>query len=308
MSKQQIFIDTDCGVDDATAIMLALADQEAEVVGISTVAGNTSLDNVVKNVCGILNVTGHHTVPVFRGASRGLVEPRIHAEEVHGGNGLAGIDLPPGEVREDGRMAPQGLWDTARSHPGMTLVALGPLTNIAMAFNLYPDLCRYLGRIVVMGGGIQYGNVTPYAEFNFYADPEAVQVVLESSAPLTVVPWDLTLTNLTPEEEIHSLGMESAPVGPFFLKLQAHVMNFYEQMQGRRVTGHPDPLTMAYVLKPSLATRIEKGGVKMVLDRSPLRGMSVLFGEGNVEVVLGLEHSGFLNLLLSLKNLEYKEI
>lgn len=307
MSNQRIFIDTDCGVDDATAIMLALADQEAEVVGISTVAGNTSLDNVIKNVCGILNVTGHHEIPVFRGASRGLVELRIHAEEVHGGNGLAGIDLPAGQVKEDGRMAPQGLWDTARTYPGMTLVALGPLTNIAMALNLYPELPRYLGRIVVMGGGIQQGNVTPNAEFNFYADPEAVQVVLESPAPLTVVPWDLTLTNLTPEEEILGLGMESAPIGPFFLKLQKHVMNFYQQMQGRRVTGHPDPLTMAYVLKPSLATRIERGGMKMVLDRGPLRGMSVLFGEGAVEVVLGLEHSGFLNLLLSLKNLEYKE-
>lgn len=307
MAKQKLFIDTDCGVDDATAIMLALASEEAEVVGISTVAGNTSLENVINNVKGLLNVTEHGYIPLFRGGSRGLVEPRFRAEEVHGGNGLAGIELPPGKVEEDPRMAPQGIWETARANPGMTLVALGPLTNVAMALNLYPELPKYLGRIVIMGGGINFGNVTRFAEFNFAADPEAAQVVLETKVPMAVLPWDPVLENTISEEDLNSLNMEDAPVGPFFLKLQRHTMKFYERAFGKKEAGHPDPLTMAYVLKPSLATKVIRAGLKMELERNAMRGMSVLLGAGEIEIVLGVDLPGFLNLLLSLKNLEYTE-
>jgi len=302
---QKLFIDTDCGVDDATAIMLALASEDADVVGISCVAGNTSLDNVIHNVLGLLYVTENRNIPVFRGASQGLVEKRINAEEVHGGNGLAGIDLPGGSLSEDSRLAPQGIYETAKSNPGLTLVTLGPLTNIAIALNLYPDLPQYIGRIVMMGGGIETGNVTKFAEFNYFADPEAVQVVLDSSISLEVAPWDLTLATLTDQEDIDDLEMQDSPMGPFFLKLQAFVMNFYESAHGARRTGHPDPLTMAFVLKPEHATRVITAGLKMELDRNAMRGMSVLLGAGSIKIVMGYDKKEFLNLLLSLKTLKY---
>ena len=141
MSAKKVLIDTDCGVDDAIAIMIALASPaEVSLLGITTVSGNVALANVVDNVLRLLSYLDRTDIPVFRGASRPLVEPPHYASDVHGANGFGGVEMPPARVGEQRERAPEGIARFAYENPGLTLLTLGPLTNIARSLNLYPEL------------------------------------------------------------------------------------------------------------------------------------------------------------------------
>ena len=135
----------------------------------------------------------------------------------------------------------------------MTLLTLGPLTNVAIAVNLYPELVGLVGEIVIMGGGIETGNVTPFAEFNFYADPESVQFVLDSGIPLSVLTWDATLTVVHTEQELAAAGFGDSASGRLFLDLQRLPFSFFEKRRGTRATMLPDPLTAAYLVDRTIA-------------------------------------------------------
>jgi purine nucleosidase len=300
---KQIVIDTDCGVDDAVAVMIALSSSQIEVVGLTTVNGNVGVKQVTENVLRLLPVLGREDIPVYRGASRPLIAQPRHAAGVHGGNGLGGVELPDGGKRVESVGAPDGLHVLAQKNPGLTLVALGPLTNVAIALNLYPEIEDLLGEIVSMGGAVERGNVTPYAEFNYYADPEAAQAVLESRVPLTVVPWDAALKVAHTEEEIRSLGLGDSNAGKLLLDMHQPVFSYIEKIHGTRVAMFPDPLTMAYVVDPVIAREQINGNLKMETTASPRRGASVLEKGDRVTLIMEIDKAGFQRVLLNIRNL-----
>jgi len=301
---KDIFIDSDCGIDDATAIMIALASKNINITGISAVAGNAGLDHVVNNITGILAYFGKDDIPVYRGASTSLLGMRIHAEGVHGSNGLGDVELPENIKREESIMAPAGLYKAAKENPGLTLVTIGPLTNIAMSINLYPELKKLIKEIVIMGGALERGNITKFAEFNFAADPESVQFVFNSGIPLTIVPWDAAVSAMYSEEELAALGLEDSRAGKLLLDMQKVPLDFLEQVFGNRAVGFPDPITMAYVLDESIVSRRIKGNLKMELSFNTMRGASVPCEGLEMDIILEIKKGKFNSILKSIKALE----
>jgi len=298
---KNILIDTDCGVDDAVAVMIALASSELNVLGLTTVNGNVGVGQVTENVLRLLPFLVRGDIPVFRGASRPLVGRAHHAEGVHGRNGLGDVELPDAGKGIEGAGAPEGMLRLARENPGLTLVALGPLTNVAIALNLYPELEGLIGEIISMGGAVGKGNVTPYAEFNYYADPESVQVVLESKVPLTVVPWDAAVR--ISEEEIRALGLGDSRAGKLLLDMHQLLFAYIEKMYGNRAAMFPDPLTMAYVVNPAIAKQVLIGDLHMELADTPRRGASVHRQGQRVKLVMEIDKAGFQSILLRIRNL-----
>ena len=297
MNPKKIVIDTDCGVDDAVAIMITLASPELAVLGITTVSGNVPLEHVMDNVLRLLTFLGRTEIPVYRGASMPLVERPRHATDIHGRNGLGDVELPPPRMDEQAPRAPEGIVRLARENPGMTLLTLGPLTNVAIALNLYPELVGLISEIVIMGGGIEAGNVTPYAEFNFYADPESMQFVLDSGIPLSVLTWDATLTVVHTEQELAAAGFGDSASGRLFLDLQRLPLSFFEKRRGIRATMLPDPLTAAYLVDRGIARRTLTRGLRMELDRGERRGASVLADGKASNIVLDVDKAGFMRIL-----------
>jgi purine nucleosidase len=178
MSTAPLMMDVDTGVDDAAAIALALG-MEADIVGISTVAGNVPIDAATGNTLRVLSLLGADDVPVFRGASRPLVATYVDATHVHGDNGLGGAELPDFRAGEQGLTAPEAIVAMAEEFDGeLVFVSVGPMTNLAMALSLRPRIAQQIARVVIMGGAFWIpGNVTPHAEFNAYVDPHALDQV-----------------------------------------------------------------------------------------------------------------------------------
>ncbi len=301
---KNIFIDSDCGIDDATAIMIALASPEVKVLGIGAVAGNAGLDHVVNNITGLLSYFGREDIPVYKGASTSLLGTRIHAEGVHGSNGLGDVNLPENNKSAEAQMVPDGLYQAARENPGLTLVTLGPLTNIAMSLNLFPDLKKLIKEIVIMGGALERGNITKFAEFNFAADPESVEFVFNSGIPLTIVPWDAAVLAMDTEESLKALELEDSKAGKLFLDMQKVPLDFLEKVFGVRAIGHPDPITMAYVIDESIVKRRIKGNLKMELSFNTMRGASVPCEGLEMDIILEIEKDKFNSILTRIKGLK----
>ncbi len=184
-----LILDVDTGIDDALAIALAALSGPAELVAVTTVAGNTSIANATRNTLDVLDMLGRSDVPVHRGASRPLARPLQTASHVHGANGIGGAALPRSARQVGKDRGPAAIIRLAHERPGeLTLVCVGPLTNLAIALNVEPDLPSLIKSIVVMGGAyVVQGNVTESAEFNFYCDPEAADQVLATPFAETIL-------------------------------------------------------------------------------------------------------------------------
>lgn len=251
---RKIIIDTDPGQDDAVAILLALAAPEIDVLGITAVAGNVPVALTAKNVRKVCEVAGCPDVLVFAGCDGPMVQPLVTAEHVHGATGLDGIELPdPTMPLQDGHGV-DFIIETIRNEPSgtVTLCPLGPLTNIATAFEKAPDIVERVQEIVLMGGAyFEVGNITPAAEFNIYVDPEAADIVFKSGVKITVMPLDVT----------HKALVTQARLEPF--KSMGHVgdvvigwMDFFERFDIEKYgsAGGPlhDPTVIAYVIDPDM--------------------------------------------------------
>jgi pyrimidine-specific ribonucleoside hydrolase len=191
-----LVIDTDPGIDDALAILLALASPEVDLRLVTTVHGNVDLDRTTDNALRVLHLAGRSDIPVAAGAAASLVHPQPErAGHVHGAAGLGGVELAASPAGVDPRPAVIALADLLTSSPApVTVAAIGPLTNLALLVRVFPDAAARIGRLVVMGGSVaRGGNVTAAAEFNMWADPEAAQVVLTAALPTTLVGLDVTL-------------------------------------------------------------------------------------------------------------------
>ncbi|HEY3228154.1 MAG TPA: nucleoside hydrolase [Roseiflexaceae bacterium] len=251
---KKLIIDTDTGIDDAIAILMALAAPDCEIVAVTTVSGNVPLDLVTRNVGIVLNAAGVDPIPIFRGSDRPLLAPAVHAASVHGQDGLGDAGFPTLARRVEPEPAAQALVRTARENPGATLIALGPLTNVALALALEPNLPNLLAEAVLMGGAVRaQGNATPVAEFNIYADAEAAAMVFARGLNPTVLSWEATLE--TPVQwEIWDRLLSAGPLGNHFVAPMVVGLTQRGHARGHAGILMPDPLAMAVVLDPECAT------------------------------------------------------
>jgi inosine-uridine nucleoside N-ribohydrolase len=246
-----IILDCDPGHDDAIAIMLALASPEVELVGITTVSGNQTLDKTTANALKVLELLGRSDIPVYAGAPAPLVREVHTAPDVHGESGMDGPDLPRPITREQDEHAVDYLAREIRARSGrVTLVPTGPLTNVALLLARYPDALPE--RVVLMGGAIGEGNTTPAAEFNIYVDPEAAQRVFRSELDVTMIGLDVTHRALITDEHRERLR-SGGKVG----KVAAELLDFYARFHKHRYPDLPgaplhDPVCIAHVAKPGL--------------------------------------------------------
>jgi purine nucleosidase len=277
MAAHRIIIDTDPGQDDAVAILLALASPEIAVLGITCVAGNVPLSLTTRNARIVCELAGRPDIPVFAGCDRPMARPLVTAEHVHGKTGLDGADLPEPAMPLQSGHGVDFIIDTLRREPPgtVTLVPVGPLTNIATALDRAPDIASRIARIVLMGGAyFEVGNITPAAEFNIYVDPEAARIVFRSGVPLTVVPLDVTHKALTSAAWLDTMRGLGTPVG----RAVAGWCNFFERFDKEKygALGAPlhDPCTVAWLLNPGLFTGREIN-VEIELQGEFTRGMTV---------------------------------
>jgi inosine-uridine nucleoside N-ribohydrolase len=269
-----------------------------DVKGITTLSGNTNVDQVTENVLRVLHFAERDDIPVFKGASRPLVSELIAGAPVHGRNGLGDVELPPANRTYSDIPAPEAIYKIARENPGVILITIGPLTNVAIAINLYPELKNLIGEIVSMGGALYKGNVTRFAEFNFYFDPEAVQFVFDSNIPLTIVPWDPILENVILEEELIKLMPEDSKIGKLILELEKTPIGFMERFYGVRASVFPDPFAVAYVIDRKVAKNIITGNMKMELNYNTMRGASVLTEGDRMKIITAFNFGVFKNILV----------
>ena len=301
---RKIIIDTDPGQDDAVAILFALGSPELEVMALTTLAGNVPLEMTQRNARIVLEIAGRGDIPVYAGCDAPLARPLVTAEHVHGKTGLDGIDLfEPTAALAPGH-AVDALIRILREEPAgsVTLVPIGPLTNIATAFQRAPDIIPRVQEIVLMGGAyFEVGNITPAAEFNIFVDPEAAKIVFASGAPLTVVPLDVTHGALTSRDWIETMR-GTGPVG----RAVAGWTDFFERYDREKYgsEGAPlhDPCTIAWLLAPDLfqGRRIN---VEIETQGEFTTGMTVadwwrVSGrEANAMFLRHIERDGFLALL-----------
>lgn len=305
MMMSRLIIDTDAGIDDAEAIMMALSHPATIVEAITTVTGNVQVEQVNRNVCSVLAAMGI-TIPVYSGASLPLVEPWRAATYFHLADGLGEWDDRPAcEPVIEREHAATALVRLAAANAGaLTLVALGPLTNLALAIRLDPAFPRNIKRLVFMGGAANaVGNTLRMAaEFNIGADPEAAHIVLSSFAETTMLSWEATLAHPIPWAEYDRLCALPTPRAAFFRGVTTKVSAQWRTRPNTK--GHllPDPLAMAAALEPELVTEQELRYVTVELGGMHTRGQTVVnytnedHGAANVSIVKRMDLDGVYRL------------
>jgi purine nucleosidase len=301
---EKVILDMDPGIDDALALLLAISSPEFALQGVTTVAGNTTVEKTGLNARRVLEYVERGEVPVYYGSSSPMARPLATAEHVHGSDGLgeAGIPMPrqpptPGGIHF--------IAETVAKNPhDITIIATGPLTNVALAFILYPRTPRLVKRLVIMGGAYHLtpygrGNVTPLSEFNIYTDPEAANIVFNSSVPITCVGLDISTDpsvkiNRKRYEEIRGLRGKKA-------ELASRIMKYQLEKFGE-VEVH-DALAVAAALRPEIFRAVEMR-VQVLTNNDASRGATVAVkaGEGergNANICIGVDAEKFFELFLS---------
>jgi len=289
----QLIIDTDPGVDDAIAILMAMAASEIEILGLTTVGGNVPLARATRNALSLLQAAGQSDIPVAKGASRPLRGKFAYAPHFHGPGGLSQrLPDPANGPVEDG--AVKFLYDQLTGERGeAVLVALGPLTNLAMLLRERPIALEQAKQIVVMGGAVNTpGNVTPEAEFNFYCDPVAADIVLSSRLPITMV--DLAACRQVKINREQALGLKSAtPLGRLMLDM---LQGWFHREPSREEFEFCDPLAMAIALHPAIATAT-KVDLDVGIEKDELLGAtSETGGPGEITLAQDVDSSRFFAL------------
>jgi purine nucleosidase len=301
----RLVIDTDPGVDDAHAILLAAAHPDVRLEALTTVVGNTSLDRTTDNACKILDLL-ELEIPVYRGSPRPLVHPTSFASYFHGEDGLGDSGYPPSPRQVEGEHAVLALIRLADESPGeLTLAAIGPLTNLALALRLDPQLPAKYKSLMVMGGAVRaMGNTQNHsAEFNFYTDPEAAHIVLEGWPGVQLLPWETAVEHTVPQTEVDRLMAIDSRRGEFFRRITAKILQFTEKRLGVPVLFAPDGLAVAAAIEPSFVRRRERRFTRVELAGAITRGQSTVdwYGqssqEPNANLVLDVDDARFLELL-----------
>jgi inosine-uridine nucleoside N-ribohydrolase len=303
VSATKVLLDCDPGHDDAIALLLALASPELDLVGVTTVAGNQTLDKTTANAIRVLEFAGRAEIPVAAGADRPLVREQYVAAYVHGETGMDGPDLPPAQSAPIERHAVDFLADQIREHDGgVTLVPTGPLTNVALLLALHPDARPE--RIVLMGGAIAEGNVTPAAEFNIWADPEAAARVFASGIDVTMIGLDITHRALFTSAH---MGRLAGRVGTMVTELLRFYGEFHKTVYNFDGSPIHDAVAVAYVIRPDLV-ETKHVNIEIDVESELCRGRTVVDvwhrsgREPNAHAGVDIDAEGFLELLVQRLN------
>lgn len=275
--SNHFLIDTDTASDDAVALIMALRSPQVKVIGITTVCGNVELQQATRNALYVAELCDSDA-PVYQGVAKPLYRPLQLADWFHGKDGLGEHNYPAPRRAIESEHAVNALIRLIRAHPGVTLVTLGPLTNIALAVSEMPDIVQSVGRCVVMGGNpCCEGNVTPGAEFNMWVDPEAARVVLRSGLPVELVGWHLCRYDaaLGPADIDFVNGIGTA-VARFSIECNSVARDAYMEQTGADGISLPDPVAMAVALDPSIATETSRHYVDVETATELTRGMTVV--------------------------------
>ena len=303
MSPKPVILDVDPGHDDAVALMLACGHPDLDLLAVTTVAGNVTIEKTTRNALRVLSLVGCDDVPVGRGASEPLERPLHTAEDIHGKSGLDGSEkIPDASFGPDERDAVALISDTIRaSSEPVTLIPVGPLTNIALFLREHQDLKDRIAHISLMGGSMGHGNTTPAAEFNIYVDPEAAREVFESGLPITMSGLDIThQAGAGPEERerLRTTGRVGSIVADFLDFFAAT----YERTFGFDSPPLHDPVAVAAVLAPDLLeTRPMRVDVECESDLTRGETVCDFYGvtgkKPNAEVGVDLDRENFFELL-----------
>ena len=300
-----MLIDCDPGHDDALALLLAAGDSRLRLLGVTTVAGNQTLDKTTRNALRILALAGVTDVPVAAGSDRPLVGELIVAEDIHGRSGLDGpdLDVPTAEVAGVHAVELMRRLIVASAEP-VTLIATGPLTNVALLLRSHPEIMPYVRRIVFMGGSTDRGNTTPYGEFNIVTDPEAADIVLRCGLPTTMIGLNVTHQALATAEIIADFRALGTRLGAVCAELMTFFASTYHRVFG---FDHPpvhDPIAVAGVIDPSIVHTVA-APVTVELAGTYTRGATVVDlhartgGSPNADVAVRLEVDAFWRLLMA---------
>jgi len=304
MAAKPIIIDCDPGADDAIALLLAFAAPERlNILGVTTVAGNVPLSLTQRNARQICELAGRSDVPVYAGCPRPLLRPLTTAEAVHGQTGLDGICLADPQMPLQEIHAVDFLIDTLmRSPEPVTLATLGPLTNLAVALVKQPQIGDRLHDVAIMGGAITQGNVTPSAEFNFYVDPHAAQIVFTAGIPLTLISLDVTHQAIATPSRLAAIRALNSPVSVATIGLLEHYGVYDMTRYG--MVGPPlhDPCVIAYLLYPELFSsrpafvRVETTS-ELTMGRTVVDLWQATAQPHNATVVTAIDAEGFFDQL-----------
>ena len=298
----KVLFDTDPGHDDAIALLLALASPELEVLGVTSVAGNQTLEKTTANALKILEFIDRTDVPVHVGAERPLVREQWSAAYVHGESGLDGPDLPDVRTQPAAGHAVDFLAEQLREHDDVVVVPVGPLTNIGLLLAKYPGIEERIGRIVLMGGAIAEGNVTPAAEFNIWADPEAAHRVFTCGADVTMVGLDVTHKALLYPAKVDELRAAGS-VGVLVSQLYDFYHGHHMRMYGWEGSPVHDALAVAHVIRDSFLTT-EFRHVQVDIGPEPGRGRTYVdlwkrtANEPNAHVGVDVDGPAFIDFLI----------
>jgi purine nucleosidase len=303
--QKRILFDTDPGIDDSCAILLALASPELSLEGLSIVHGNCSLEQATINALSVLELANADHIPVAKGCELPLVQPSLLAPETHGDTGLGYAKLPKPRSRPVIQHGSDFLIEKILSSAGeITLVAIGPLTNIALAIRKEPRIVEALKELIIMGGAIRHeGNATALAEFNTYVDPHAAHIVYHVGIPTTLVPLDVTYQCILTPDDIKRLGRIDSPITRFIEDATRFYMEFHDEYQTIEGCVINDPLALALTFVPALCTYQQlpvdvdiSGGISMGKTVADFYN----YGKkpANMKVALGVRARDFIELFL----------
>jgi pyrimidine-specific ribonucleoside hydrolase len=302
MRSKPLVIDCDPGVDDAVAILLALASPEVELLALTTVAGNKPLETTTRNALRVLALAGREDIPVAAGAARPLVVERDRNAVVHGEDGLGGAPVPESSAAVVPMHAVDLLAEILeRSDEPVLLAPVGPLTNIALLAALRPELLPRLGRVAVMGGSDGTGNVTAAAEFNIWFDPESAARAFDSGLDITMVGLNVTRPSMLFEPEVDRIR-SGGRIGAVVAAMLDHYMDWQLKLYGYRGVSVHDALAVATLLRPELVTTVD-ALVTVDTTAGPARGMTLVDHqrwdgqEANARVGASVDRDAFVTFL-----------
>ena len=305
MNKKRIILDTDPGIDDSLAILLALASPEISLEGLSVVHGNSSTQQGTINALSVLELAKASHIPVYQGCDLPLVQPSLLAPETHGEQGIGYAKLPAPQSQPKVQKGSDYLIEKIMSSPGeITLVAIGPLTNIALAIRQEPRIVENVKEVFIMGGAIRHeGNTTPLAEFNTYVDPHAAQIVFHSGMPITLTPLDVTYECVFLKDDLNRLLKIDSPITKFIADATRFYMEFHDEYQSIEGCVINDPMTLALTFMPEICDYQElyvdvdlSGGVSMGNTFADFYKMTKK--PANMKVALGVRPRDFMELFL----------
>lgn len=303
---RRIIIDCDPGIDDAQAIMMAYRHPDVHIEAITTVSGNVGVEFTTANALKILDGLDAEPIPVYSGARTGLVEVGTTASSIHGKDGLGDVGIPKSTRKVEDEPAALALIRMAKENPGeLELIAIGPLTNLAIALRLEPNLPSYIKRLVIMGGAYfgQGNTENPPSEFNIHADPDAAAVVFDNWPNLTMISWEATIAHGIGFDQYQTLLNLDNPRSAFLEKITRKMLEFLKNVFKGSMSYAADPLAMAVLIEPDIVLESQEKFVQIERYGRLTRGMTVVDWYGlsgrspNVKIIFKVDPDRFFQLL-----------